>query len=277
MNSIMCIVTSINATSHAGNATTLNLLEFISDLIVAAANLFIAYKMYELSKKQKEFHENEIRAQNRPYLYPIENWFIKNKYKKYEKDAGTRDEWIKYNDAENNVKSLIDECLRENNRGKVYITYFESTLTLMTNRIDKSSMYLNHHNMIMTLKNYGATLQQIKINWFKTILLNDEEVLIHGKEDRYYPMPLATGEEVKIIIDEAISDINKSFCNIHEDAYEDLEDFDQFTIQAPILTDYKSMIINVSLFNIYGEEFIYDIKIENKDGYFQRTVEPITS
>lgn len=247
-------------------------------VINMVASLTIAFFMYRITQKQRIFEE-KVEIKNRtPFIYLNKILFIKNKWIRYSKEVDVPEyiPYKNYNKMDEEEKQYVDCCLKEENRGKVYFTYFQNNLILVANMCSRMpTVFIEHNSAEVVLSSYGEMIVKLEINNIEIHLLNGKEIILPPGKNNCYSGIISKGDDITIIFDEATDSLENSFCNISKETYDKLSDTDMFIKNHESLIHYSRLIFNISLYNMYNEEFKYQIIIEKKDNNIERKVEPI--
>lgn len=248
----------------------------LPSILLLLLQVFIAVLMYLISRRQVKFQIKEIKDRKTPFLYPISNNLIKDKWIRIYKGSEEPGEFIeskKYEDSSKDEKLIIDQCLRNSN--SVFFTYCNKEHIIVINHAKADNhIMIDHHNMVMTLKNFGALITKIRINELQIEYSNKNKKTLVGTINNYCTDIVANGDEIKFVIDEGTNDFKDSVCKITAETYANLKDYEQFTVNANITTEYKKLLFNISLWNQYNDKYDYLLKLENRNGVFFREVIP---
>lgn len=255
---------------------TIKILEAYIAPVLLVLQVFVAVLMYKISRRQVNFQVKEIQDRKTPFLYPISNHLIKDEWIRIYKGSEEPGDFIKskeYETLAEDEKMIVEQCLRNTN--KVFFTHYNKEHVIVINHaMSDNHIVIDHHNMIMTLKNFGATITKIRINELQIEYRNKKKKTLTGVIDNYCTDIVSNGGEIKFIIDEGTNDFEDSICKVTAETYVKLKDYEQFTVNANITTEYKKLLFDISLWNQYNDKFDYFLKLENRNGVFFREVIP---
>lgn len=262
----------------------LNILEIVASVIIAIIT-------YKISKKQTEIQENQMKFQkqqndlqekiylqsSKPYLYLLKNEFIKDKWERFNKGVPLGNNHIpvtEYKNLDDEQKFYLDEATKYDNN--VYFTKYKGSDVFMISHTEGSQqIFIEHHNMKITLRNYGSLVTKLHINSVKFILNNRDVLYFKDVKNNFYTKAILPNEEVEIMLSEATNNIMHSSCNISQESYDDIEDFEQFSKEVHVSLNYNKMIINLSAWNQHNEKFDFDINIWKEGNFMQRDTQCI--
>lgn len=230
-----------------------------------------------MTVKQHLFHKKIEKDKNTPFLYPEKSMIIKDKMHRYLAGGASSDNVIpstNYEDLDDFEQKFLDDC--KNHKDRAYFYHLKNSLLLVINGNDGSANIIaEHNNAEVTLKNYGALITKMHINYVEVVYTTNETKVYKGVENRHHTNVIPTNGLIIITLDEVVNNLNQAFCNITENIYSNLQDFDMFTTDTPDSLKYNKFTIELVLWNQYNQSFTYQIIIKKIDKRFQREVIPV--
>lgn len=256
------------------NIMNLEIMECAVSIISFVFSAIIAVLMYKISKNQTQFLEKTEINKNTPYLFPVKDSFEKNKWIRYYYGGVTLPDLIPseaYHQLTESQKEFIDDCGRH--KKEAYFYYLDKAVLLVLNgNSGMPSIIVEHNNAAITLKNFGALISKVHIDYVKIYFADGTEKHYKGVANNFYTDVILPNGEVTIVLDEVVNDIRDSSCQINRQIYESLDDYDLFHSSASISLKYDKYTIGLSVWNQYDEKFKFDIIIEKVGQQFQREV-----
>ena len=250
--------------------TTLNLM---SSMVTAGASLL----MYRPAKIQIADAKNKSTREYAPYLFPENAWFRKQSWIRFY-DGVDVPSYIpskKYENLTTDEKKYFDNCKKYENAQKVYFEQLENKIILVANINNKMpTTIIEHGSAEIQLINYGeATVTKLTVNHIEIYMLNGKVYKLGGGTNNFYTNVIPKGGSINIWLDEVTNDINTSTCKISKEKYDQLDDAEIFSNSIEALQYYNTIIVDITLENIYCEKFNYKIIVEKKDNHLQKHVE----
>lgn len=255
-----------------------SLLKSIPVIIPSFISAFVAIKMCRMSKSQNEFIQNSEKTRNTPYLFPDKDECIKHKWIRFCCEGAEADKIIpikREKDLSDEEAEYVRFC--KNNPKSVFLYYIHNDLYLVINgHCNMPGFIIEHHNVEITLINYGAIISKIHVDNIEIEFLDENKIIYEGLDDNYYTDVILTNGTLTIILDEVFDDKNKSFCHINSELYEKLSDsVDIFKTNLCNYLYYKKFTIQLTIWNQNNESSIFDIIIKKSGNQFIREVNQI--
>ncbi|WP_299235480.1 hypothetical protein [uncultured Bacteroides sp.] len=258
------------------------------DLMSIIASTYMSFRLYKvaieekkLSQKQQNLSDRINKQEITPYLYPIADKFIKEKWKRFYQ-GGVRLSPVvtssNYDTLSNDKQRFMQRCNQEKHYMRAYFDYLGDEVFLMLNANgSNNNFFVEHHNVTLTLQNFGALITKIHIYSVDIWTSEGQKLNFNEVEDNFYTDIIPRDSTIEIVIDEVLNSSTPSTCAITEEIYNNLKDYDLFKGNVPQHLAYKKYEIKLLIWNQYDDVFKFLITIEKNGNRFYRRVEEVNS